>query len=327
MALSDTASKPLPVAAAPTNKGTQVPQGRTQRVGLLLAALSAVLFSGKAIVAKLIYQHGTDALQLLTLRLLFALPLVALAAWWTARQGPPLHRADHARLLLLGALGYWLSSYLDFAGLQHVSVGLERLTLFLGPAIVLVLGQCFFQRPTHPRQWLAMAVAYAGVALVFQHDFALGGSRVGLGTALVLAAAVSYSLYLLLAGDLVPRLGALRLVAGALLYSTLLTAVQFLLSRPLGELLTQPLPVYGWSAVNAVFCTVIPVWCTMRAVQLIGPGLVAQMGMLGPLSLLPLGYFVLAEPVGWIQLAGTALVLLGIGVLARLPAPTHSKQD
>lgn len=325
MALSDAATAPMPAATVPG--GVPTLTARALRTGLLLAALSAVLFSGKAIVAKLIYRHGTDALQLLTLRLLFALPLVALAAWWTARRGPPLERVDHARLLLLGALGYWLSSYLDFAGLQYVSVGLERLTLFLGPAIVLVLGQLFFQRPTHPRQWLAMAVAYAGVGLVFQHDFALGGSRVGLGTALVLAAAISYSLYLLLAADQVRRLGALRLVAGALLYSTLLTAVQFLLARPVTELLTQPLPVYGWSAINAVFCTVIPVWCTMQAVQRIGPGLVAQMGMLGPVSLLPLGYFILAEPLGWTQLAGTALVLLGIGVLARTPAPTHSKQD
>lgn len=322
MALNPAGARTPDVARPPPGPHT------TLRLGLLLAGLSAVLFSGKAVVAKLIYRAGGDALQVIALRMSYALPLLLLGAWWAGRRGPALGWRTHRRLALLGALGYWLSSLLDFAGLQYVSVGLERLTLFLGPAIVLVLGQLFFGRPTTPRQWLAMAIAYTGVALVFQHDVALGGDHVVLGTGLVFGAALSYSLYLLLAGDLVRQLGSLKLVSWALLYSTALALLQFVCLRSPAELLALPAAVHGWSLVNALLCTAIPVWCTMQAVALIGPALTAQMGMLGPVSLLPLGHFVLGESLGWTQLAGTALVLGGIGVLARLPAPpSHSKQD
>jgi drug/metabolite transporter (DMT)-like permease len=282
-----------------------------------LAGTAAVLFSGKAILAKFIYRHAVDALDLMTLRLLFAAPCFLLLAWWSGRGKPALGRADLLRLLLLGFLGYYLSSLLDFMGLQYISVGLERLILFLGPAIVLLLGHCFFGRIATRAQWLAMLVAYAGVALVFLHDLEHQPGQVWLGGLLVLGAALSYSLYLLKAGDLVQRLGSLRLVAWAMLVSTALCVLHYLLLRNPALLVDLPAPVYGWSLLNALLCTVIPVICTMQAVAWLGPAAVAQAGMLGPLSLLPLGYLLLGEPVTLIQLCGTALVLLGIGLLMR----------
>lgn len=285
--------------------------------GWMLAALAAVLFSGKAILAKFIYRHGVDALDLICLRMLFALPWFLLLAWWSGRGRSALQGSDLGRLLVLGFLGYYLSSLLDFMGLQHISVGLERLILFLGPALVLLLGHLFFGRPARRAQWLAMAVAYVGVALVFVHDLDHQPGRVWLGALLVLGAALSYSIYLLQAGDLVRRLGSLRLVAWAMLVSTGFCLLHYLLLHSPQHLAELPLPVYGWSMLNATLCTVIPVVCTMRAVALIGPAPVAQAGMLGPLSLLPLGYLLLAEPITHIQLAGTVLVLLGMGLLAR----------
>lgn len=295
--------------------------------GWALAASAAVLFSGKAILAKFIYRHAVDALDLITLRLLFALPFFIGLAWWTGRRSAPLARTDLWRLLLLGFLGYYLSSLLDFMGLQHISVGLERLILFLGPAIVLLLGHWFFGRPASRGQWLSMAVAYAGVALVFVHDLHHQPGRVWLGALLVFGAALSYSLYLLKAGDLVQRLGSLRLVAWAMLVSSCFCAIHYLLLRTPVHLLELPSAVYGWSILNAVFCTVIPVICTMQAVAMLGPAPVAQAGMLGPLSLLPLGYLLLREPVTATQLAGTALVLIGIGLLVRQASPPRTARD
>jgi len=42
--------------------------------GLGLAALGAIAFSGKAIIVKLAYRHGVDAVTLIMYRMLFALP-------------------------------------------------------------------------------------------------------------------------------------------------------------------------------------------------------------------------------------------------------------
>lgn len=295
-----------------------------RRSGLLLAAIAAVLFSAKAILAKLMYRHGIDAVTLIALRMLFALPVfatVALIETWRARErGDRLERGALWRIVLLGLLGYYLSSFLDFMGLQYVSASLERLILFLNPTLVLLIGMAVLGQRVARRQWLAMAVSYAGIVLVFWENLRVGGSHVVLGSALVFGAALSYALYLLLSGELVRRVGSLRLVAYAMCVSSAACLLQFALVHPL-SMLVQPAPVYTLSLLNALACTVVPVYLTMFAVARIGAGATAQTAMIGPVSLLFFGWWILDETVTPLQLVGTAVVLAGIGLLSRVPAP------
>ena len=86
-------------------------------MGLLLVVLGAIGFSGKAIIVKLAYRHGVDAVTLIMFRMLFALPLFLLLAWWAGRGRQALTRRDWIAVLGLGFSGYYLASYLDFAGL------------------------------------------------------------------------------------------------------------------------------------------------------------------------------------------------------------------
>lgn len=44
--------------------------------GLLIAVIGAILFSAKAIVAKLMYRYHVDAVMVLTLRMIFAFPML-----------------------------------------------------------------------------------------------------------------------------------------------------------------------------------------------------------------------------------------------------------
>jgi drug/metabolite transporter (DMT)-like permease len=184
--------------------------------GLAIAVVSAIFFSAKAIVAKLLYRHGLDAVTVLGLRMLLSGPVFFMVALWTWRQAPRLSFRDVTRISALGFVGYYGSSMLDFMGLQYISAGLERLILFLTPTFVLLLGMGLYRRPVTGRQWLSMICAYAGILLVFAHDLELGGSRVLLGSSLVLVAAIAYAVYLLLSGELVRRVGALRLVGLAM---------------------------------------------------------------------------------------------------------------
>jgi drug/metabolite transporter (DMT)-like permease len=289
---------------------------KTYLIGLTIAITGAILFSTKAIVAKLIYRYHVDAVTLITFRMVFALPVFAGVAIWKARTAAPLSNADHGRLVILGLIGYYLSSFLDFLGLQYISAGLERLTLFLTPSFVLLFSFFFLKRRMSPLEWAALATSYSGIVLVFLHDAKTGGDNIALGCALVLSSAISYALYLMFSGELVKRVGALRLVAYAMCYSTLACVVQFILLRPMSFLI-QPDPVYVLSIVNAVFCTVLPVFLTMIAVSRIGAPAAAQAGMIGPVSTLFLGAVLLDEPVTAIQLCGTALVLSGIYLLSK----------
>ena len=284
--------------------------------GLMLAVVGAVFFSGKAVVAKLLYRHGIDAVTLIALRMLLSMPVFVAVAVWTWRSSPRLSAGDLGRIGMLGLLGYYASSMLDFMGLQYVSAGLERLVLFLTPSFVLLLGLIAYRRPVARRQWLSLLCAYAGIVLVFWHDLGVGGSSVALGSVLVLGAAITYALYLLLSGELLQRVGTLRLVALAMTSSSLACLLQYAVLRPLPSLFQQAAPVWGLSLVNAMLCTVLPVFVTMIAVARIGAGAASQAGMIGPVSTLFLGWWLLGEPITRLQLAGTALVIAGIFLLS-----------
>src|SRR4029077_8290421 len=95
-----------------------------RRHGLLLASLGAIAFSGKAIIAKLAYRYGVDAVTLIMYRMLFAMPLFALIAWWAGRGRAPFTKRDWMGIALLGVTGYYLASFLDFQGLQYISASL-----------------------------------------------------------------------------------------------------------------------------------------------------------------------------------------------------------
>ena len=284
--------------------------------GLLLATFGAIAFSGKAIIVKLAYRYDVDAVTLIMYRMLFALPLFVLLAWWSGRGKPGLERRDRWTILGLGFSGYYLASFLDFAGLQFVSAGFERLILYLNPTLVLALGMLLFGRWVGVRQVVALAVSYAGVALVFWHEIGAAGSNVVLGAGLVFASALSYAVYLVYSGEEVKRLGALRLTGWATSVACVLCIAQFLLLRPLAAAAVAP-QVIWLSILNATLCTFAPVLMMMMAIERIGATMAAQTGMIGPLSTIAMGVLILGEPfTAWIA-AGTLLVLAGIWLLAR----------
>jgi drug/metabolite transporter (DMT)-like permease len=284
--------------------------------GLLLAAAGSIAFSGKAIIVKLAYRHGVDAVTLIMFRMLFALPLFVALAWWAGRGKPPLARRDLGIVAGLGFSGYYLASFLDFAGLQYITASLERLILYLNPTLVLLLGVLLFKQRVKPAQLAALALSYAGVLLVFGHEVQLSGPDTALGAALVFASAVSYAVYLAYSGEHVKRLGAMRLTGWATSVACVLCIGQFLLVKPLSAAIV-PEPVLWLSLLNATACTFAPVIMVMLAIERIGPTLTAQTGMIGPLATIGMGVLVLGEPFNaWIG-AGTVLVLAGVWLLAR----------
>ena len=282
--------------------------------GLALAFFGSIAFSGKAIIVKLAYRHGVDAVTLIMYRMLFALPLFVLLAWWAGRGKAPLQRRDWIAVGALGFSGYYLASFLDFAGLAYVSAGLERLILYLNPTLVLGLGALLFKRQVATRQLAALAVSYLGVLVVFGHEVTLQGSHVALGAALVFASAVSYALYLVYSGEEVRRLGALRLTGLASTAACLFCIAQFLILRPLGAANVAE-PVIWLSLLNATVCTVLPVLMVMMAIERVGAAVSAQFGMVGPLSTIGMGVVLLGEPFTGAMALGTVLVLSGIWLL------------
>ena len=289
----------------------------SRATGLLFAALGAIAFSGKAIIVKLAYRYGVDAVTLIMYRMLFALPFFVVMAWWAGRGKPPLTRRDWAGVLGLGFIGYYLSSMLDFAGLQYITASLERLILYLGPTLVLLLGWALRGRRITRGHLLATAVSYAGALLVFGLELRVAPTgATAWGALLVFISTFTYALYLFYSGEFVQRLGALPLVGLATAFACVCCIAQFVLVKPLAA--AQVAPQVIWlSILNATLCTAVPVLLVMMAVERIGPTLAAQVGMIGPLSTIAMGIVLLGEPfTPWLA-AGTALVVAGIFLFDR----------
>lgn len=285
---------------------------------MVLALAGSIAFSGKAIIVKLAYRYGVDAVTLIMYRMLFALPLFLAMSWWASRGKPALTRQDWMGILGLGLTGYYLASFLDFAGLAYISASLERLILYLNPTLVMVLGWMLYGKRITRRQAVAMAISYAGVLLVFGHEVTLQGANTALGSLLVLGSAISYALYLVYSDSMVKRLGSLRLAGLATSVACFFCILQFVVLRPMSAAVVAP-EVVWLSVLNATACTAAPVLMVMMAIERIGSGSAAQLGLVGPLSTILMGVVILGEPfTAWVA-SGTVLVMVGIYVFTRRP--------
>jgi drug/metabolite transporter (DMT)-like permease len=297
-----------------------LPAASYRAIGIALAVAGVIAFSFRPIFIKLAYGYVRDPVTLIALRMVFALPFFVAAALWQrgAASRAPISRRDWWGILLLGFLGYYFASFVDFLGLQYIGAGVGRLIQFLYPTIVVVLSWLFLRKRAGTRAVVALAVTYAGTALVFWH--ALGGQHENfpLGAALVFAGAVSYAIYLVLGAQIIQRVGPMRFTAYALLIASALCIAQFLALRPLAAL-ALPWQVYACAIAMALLSTVLPTFMTAEALKRIGANQVAILGALGPVSTIFFGFVGLDESMTALQLAGTALVLGGVVLVSLKP--------
>ena len=285
-------------------------------LGVVFALLAAVGFSAKAILVKLAYLSNVDAMTLLALRMAFSVPFfIGVAIWARQHHTVPLNTHDYLLVLGLGLIGYYCSSFLDFLGLEYISAGLERLILFLYPTMTVILAAILYKRAIGKKVIAAMALSYAGIALVFLHDIGTKESGIVLGASLVFASTLSYSIYLVGAGHAIARIGTMRFTAYAMVVASTASLLQFVVMRPLTAL-ELPVRVYELSIAMALFSTVLPVFLLSFAIRRIGSGSASLIGSIGPVSTIYMAYVILHERISLLQIAGSILVLAGVLVIS-----------
>lgn len=298
---------------------------KADRFGAALVILSAVAFSAKAIFVKLAYAVSStvprvDPVTLLTMRMLLALPLFAAIGWWASRQiGYRLNGRDWLALIATGLMGYYGASLLDFWGLQYISAALERLILFLNPTMVVLISVVFIGYRIVSRDVFALLISYAGIVLVFMHDLR-SSDMVLVGGGLVLASAALYAGYLVSAGQIIKRVGAVRFAAYASIISTIAITIHCAVTQGVATLVQQPPRVWTLAGWMAIVSTVLPVVMMAEGMRRVGSSNAAMMSSIGPIATIFMGYFFLNEPITLIQLAGAALVTVGVLAIGLKPA-------
>ena len=280
---------------------------------MLFALVGTIAFAFRPVMIKLGYSaHPVSATTLLFLRMTLSLPFFAAMAWHQ-RAAAPIAGRDWAGIAALGFLGYYLASLLDFLGLQYIPAGLGRLIMFLYPTLVVLLSAIFLAKSPTRREITALAITYAGIALVLSQQLGVAPEhRLFLfGALLVFASSMCYAIYLVAGSQLVKRVGSLRFTAYTMIISTLPAVVQFaLLESP--SALELPAQVWGYVAVLAFGCTVFPVLLVAESLKRIGANHFALIGALGPVTTVLADFGLLGGALSPAQVAGGALVILGV---------------
>ena len=303
---------------------TKTPEPTESRRDALLTfgvvAGCAILFSSKGIFIKSAYTHGADSVTVLMLRMIMALPFFIMAGIWSAKTANHSMTArDWRAVLALGFVGYYLSSIMNFAGLQYISAGLERMVLYTYPSLVIIGGALFYKRRVSGTTILSIIVAYLGILIAYWGEGTQSGSatQTSIGVALIFGSALTYSVFVLTSGDVIKRVGATRFTAYSMGTSCVLAITHYTLAHSISDIVTISSPVVFYGAVLALFGTVLPSFLFSTGIKRAGPERFAIIATIGPVMTLILAWAILGEKINASQALGFTLTLGG-GLLVSL---------
>ncbi len=288
--------------------------------GAVITFIGAILFSTKAIFVKLAFANtGVDAITLLALRMVFALPFYLVIAFIKSNKSANIKftQKQWMSIIFLGFIGYYLSSLFDFIGLQYVSAGLERLILFLYPTFAVILNEIVFKQKITTMQKWALALTYVGIGIAYFGELNIDSSNPNffLGTFFIFLCALTFSIYLVGSGRLIPMVGATKFTAYTMTAAGIGVIAHYFISGKTVHAISTPLIGYG--VLLAILATVIPTFFISNGLKKIGSNNVAIISSIGPVSTILQAHFVLGEKLITAQVAGTILVIAGVLLIGR----------
>jgi drug/metabolite transporter (DMT)-like permease len=284
--------------------------------GFVITFVGSILFSTKAIIVKLAFAATqTDAVSLLALRMIFSLPFYLIGAFIVSNQTTNVKMTTRQWLIVvgLGLTGYYISSLCDFVGLQYISAGLERLILFLYPTFAVLINAWIFKHKIARVQQLALMLTYAGIGIAYVGELAIDNSNPDFlyGSFMVLLCAVTFAIYLVGSGRIIPAVGSTKFTSYAMLAATLGVLLHNVFTSNFSALNTGN-GLWWYGLTLAIVATVIPSFLMANGMKRIGSNNVAIISSIGPVSTILQAHFILSEPLLWAQVAGTILVIAGV---------------
>jgi drug/metabolite transporter (DMT)-like permease len=291
------------------------PAARADYLGYGLAISGAVLFATKGIFIKLVYQYSIPTETVLALRMLVAVPVYLVILLTLLRRSPDacqiLKPGPVIGAMLVGILGYYISSFLDFAGLNYLSAQMERLVLYTYPFFTLLFGVWFFGDRMSWRVVPGMVTSYAGLLVIFGWNLVADPDGLFLGTALVLASALTFALYQHLAKRQMSLIGTGFFTCIAMSTAGVIALIQNTAIHGVASYAALPAPVWGYGLSLGILGTVLPSFLMNAGIQRIGARATSSTGAFGPLFTIAIAVVVLHEQFTVFHAIGTALVLLG----------------
>lgn len=317
----------------------------THKQGFAFAIGAALLFSCKPIIIKWAYSYGIDALSLMLLRMVIALPVYAFIGAILIKKQRQLNPSTNMPFqhwfgaAFVGLFGYYLASFLDLKGLELANAQLERIILYAYPTLVVILGAMIFKHKVSHQQLGALILCYAGIICIFLQDLSLQGKQVIQGSLLILLSALSYAIYMLFSKKHIDRLGSLLFTCISMTSATFATLIHtavvllwstFSNSESIEMGLYSPHWEFNSELITIVLlltfaATIIPSFMISEAVKRIGAANAALTGTIGPIITSVLAVILLGEIFTLFHGIGMILVMLGVSRLKPQAADNTDK--
>jgi drug/metabolite transporter (DMT)-like permease len=285
--------------------------------GFIVTFIGAVLFSTKAVMVKKAFADiKVDALSLLAVRMICSLPFYLIVAFYKTNkeENVKLTARQWWYVVALGLMGYYLSSFLDFVGLQYISAGLERLILFLYPTITVLITSLVFKQKISGIQKIALAVTYVGIAIAYYGELKvdINNPHFYLGSGLIFLCAITYGSFIAGSGQLIPQIGATKFTAYAMSVASLGVLAHYFINGNFTVLQHFNASFWWYGILLAVVATVIPTFLISGGLKRMGSNNVAIISSIGPVSTIIQAHFILGEKISTAQIMGTILVIAGV---------------
>ncbi len=308
-----------------TSQTRKQPKSTNVVLGYAIGALGAAFFATKGIVIKLALIEGVGVVTTLTWRMIIAVPIFAIVGWLgftdRKRKDPNFQISPVAALKAagVGSIGYYLASYLDFAGLEFITAQLDRLILMTSPIFVVLISAAINKSALGLKTIAALLFSYIGLAVIFWQDLALDGANVITGSVLVLGAAFAYAIYQILAKPLIDEMGARLFTSIAMSAAGIIIMTQFSFTHQLSDLMVSEFAFILMLAIGTV-STVFPAYMIATSIGMIGPGPTAVVSNISPIVTIVLAITILGEAFSIYHALGATMVLLGIMAFTRFKA-------
>lgn len=293
--------------------------------------MGATLFAANASVSKVVLDAGIEPARLTALRCLGAALVLGLVLAVTQPGRLKISWRDLPVLAVLGLCGAALIQWLYFVAIDRLPVGIALLLEFTGPLLIALYTRVVLRHAIARQVWLALGIALAGLAMVAQVWRDAGLDPVGVAAGL--AAAACLATFYLLGQHTVERRDPLNLAFwmfafAAVFWSVLQPWWRFdagvLAERTslLGRLDGLDVPVWVALAWVVVLGTLAPYALEVAALRHLPATTTGIIGMIEPVVAAAVAWLWLEQVLDGTQLAGGALVLLGVGLVQTARPPT-----
>ena len=275
--------------------------------GYFLAAFSAATYGMNPLFSLPLYADGMGVDSVLFFRYLFAVPMVALMVKSRGRSFA-IQKGELWPLLMVGVF-FVLYSITLFRSYLYMDSGIASTILFIYPVMVALIMAVFFKEKVSLQTWVCIAMALAGIGLLYKAPDGAVLSTVGI--LFVLGSALAYTMYIITVNKTILKdVPSVKVTFYVILTGFVIFSVMVLL----GEGLQTPTKWWLWLdlVAFALFPTVISMYCATKAIVYIGSTATAILGALEPVTAVFFGITLFGETLQGRGVAGLLLIIVSV---------------